>query len=91
MKNLLKCGVTRLNIHLSRRNDKITKSRSFKDYIEKIHYNNILKAINSYITRNKENIELRRYKVEDIDEIELSKINVKQIYIDELPDMKNIP
>lgn len=66
----------------------IATNRSFRDYVADRFENELFIAIQSYITDNQENLNLRLYKVRNIGGIELSDIEVKYISVSDLPDMK---
>jgi transcriptional regulator with XRE-family HTH domain len=66
----------------------IATNRSFRDYVADRFGNELFIAIQGYITDNKENLNLRLYKVRNIGGIELSDIEVKYISVNDLPDMK---
>jgi len=63
-------------------------NRSFKDYVADRFYNEMFVAIQSYISDNYDDLDLRLYKVRNIGSIELSDIEVKFVSVNDLPDMK---
>lgn len=65
----------------------MAKSRSFKEYISNHFYNEFYKAIYAFIEQNKDNLNLRLYKVRTIDNIELDDIDVKFVDICDQPKM----
>lgn len=63
-------------------------NRSFKDYVADRFYNELFTAIQSYISDNYDNLDLRLYRVRNIGGIELSDVEVKFVSVNDLPDMK---
>lgn len=61
---------------------------SFKDYVADRFYNELFTAIQSYISDNYDDLDLRLYRVRNIGGIELSDIEVKFVSVNDLPDMK---
>lgn len=66
----------------------MTENRSFKDYVADRFYNELFAAIQSYTEENYQDIDLRLYKVRNIEGIELSDIEVKFVSVNDLPGMK---
>ncbi|MEI3613531.1 hypothetical protein [Pseudogracilibacillus sp. SO30301A] len=63
-------------------------NRSFKEYVADRFYNEMFATIQSYISDNYDDLDLRLYRVRDIGGIELSDIEVKFVSVNDLPDMK---
>lgn len=63
-------------------------NRSFTAYVTERFENEFFNAIQWYIEENNDNLELRRYRVRKIDDIELSDIQVKSVSVNDLPDMR---
>lgn len=61
---------------------------SFTNYVKEKYYNELFEALQDFITDQVENLELRLNVVEEIDEVNLSDIEIKQIYIEDLPGTK---
>lgn len=58
---------------------------SFTNYVKEKFYNELFEALQDFITNHIDNLELRLNLVEEIDEAELSDIDIKQIYIADSP------
>ena len=63
-------------------------NRSFKDYVAERFYNEMFATVQSYISDNYDNLDLRLYRVQNIGGIELSDVEVKFVSVNDLPDMK---
>ena len=63
-------------------------NRSFKDYVAERFYNEMFATVQSYISDNYDNLDLRLYRVQNIGGIELSDLEVKFVSVNDLPDMK---
>lgn len=63
-------------------------NRSFKDYISSRFYNELYDAIALYLEQNHHNLLVSSRHVSKIDNVELSDINVKHVFIDNLPGMR---
>lgn len=63
-------------------------NRSFKDYVADRFYNELFTAVQSYTADNCDDLDLRLYRVRNIGGIEMSDIEVKFVYVNDLPDMK---
>lgn len=63
------------------------QNRSFTEYVAKQFYNELYEAINNYLQENKDDIDLRLYRVKNIDTINLADITVKFVDISDLPVM----
>lgn len=66
----------------------MAKSRSFKEYIANRFYNDLFKAVSSYLAANRENLKASSNSVRSVDGIELSDIEVKHAYIENQPGMR---
>lgn len=62
--------------------------RSFTDYVAVRFENELFEAIQSYVSDNCDELDLRLYRIRNIGGIELSDIKVKSVSINDLPDMK---
>lgn len=51
-------------------------------------YNEMFATVQSYISDNYDNLDLRLYRVQNIGGIELSDVEVKFVSVNDLPDMK---
>ena len=60
---------------------------SFKEYISQRFYDNFFCAIKEYLDDNIDSIDLRLYKVRNIESLELLDIEVKFVSVNDLPDM----
>lgn len=58
---------------------------SFINYVKGKFYNELFEPLQDFITDQIDNLDLRLNLVKEIDEIELSDIDIKQIYIEDLP------
>lgn len=56
------------------------RERSFRDYVAERFYNELYDGIREFIKDNLRDVDLKLYRVQDIDEIELSDIRV--VYVD---------
>lgn len=63
-------------------------NRSFKDYVADRFYNELFAAIKDYVEENGEDLDLRLYQVRNVGSIELSNIEVKFVFVNDLPEMK---
>ncbi|MDR0883416.1 MAG: helix-turn-helix transcriptional regulator [Oscillospiraceae bacterium] len=62
--------------------------RSFKEYVANRFYNELSAAVSDFIERNTDGLDVSSASVRHIDSAELSDITVKQVYVDDLPDMR---
>lgn len=63
-------------------------NRSFKDYVADRFYNEMFATLQSYISDNYDDLDLRLYRVRKIGGIELSDVEVKFVSVNDLTDMK---
>lgn len=61
------------------------RERSFKDYVADRFYNELYDGIQEFIKENPHNLDLNLYKVQDIDEIELTDIRVVFVDVHDQP------
>ena len=66
----------------------MSNNRSFKTYVFNRFYNDFHEAINIFISQNRDNLDIESWHVDQIDETYLDDINIKHIYINDLPGMK---
>lgn len=66
----------------------MSKDRSFTEYVSNRFYNEIFDAVSDYVVSNTEKLDVRSYVVRDFDTAVLSDITIKQVGVDDLPDMK---
>ena len=62
--------------------------RSFKEYIANRYYNELFSAVSDFLRDNCANLNVSSRSVRTVDNAELSDINVKHAYVDNLPGMK---
>lgn len=62
--------------------------RSFKEYIANRYYNELFSAVSDFLRDNCANLNVSSRSVRTVDNAELSDINVKHVYVDNLPGMK---
>ncbi|HHX18138.1 MAG TPA: transcriptional regulator, partial [Clostridium sp.] len=63
-------------------------NRSFKAYVFNRFYNDFHEAISIFISENHEMLDIKSWNVDRVDETYLDDINIKHIYINDLPGMK---
>lgn len=68
----------------------MASNRSFKNYVAVKFEDELFAAIESFIEENKDDIDFRLYRVQNIGDIYLSEIEVKYVNVNELPDTKKI-
>lgn len=66
----------------------MSNNRSFKTYIFNRFYNDFHEAISIFISENHEKLDIRSWNVDRIDETYLDDINIKHVFINDLPGMK---
>lgn len=66
----------------------MSNNRSFKTYIFNRFYNDFHEAISIFISENYEKLDIRSWNVDRIDETYLDDINIKHVFINDLPGMK---
>ncbi|MDD3840854.1 MAG: helix-turn-helix transcriptional regulator [Clostridia bacterium] len=66
----------------------MSNNRSFKTYVFNRFYNDFHEAINIFISQNRDSLDIESWHVDQIDETYLDDINIKHIYINDLPGMK---
>jgi aromatic ring-cleaving dioxygenase len=64
------------------------EQRSFKEYVAIRFYNELFAAISEFLEQNHDGLDVSSNSVRTIDSVELSDITVKQVYVDNLPNMK---
>ncbi len=62
--------------------------RSFKDYVASRFYNELYDAVSGYLEQNYSDLDVSSQVVRTIDSAELSDIEVKHVFIDDLPGME---
>ena len=65
----------------------MSKNRSFTEYISHRFYNEMFDAVDQFIASNIEKLDLRSRAVKKIDTASLSDIAIKQVGVDDRPDM----
>ncbi|MGM8363998.1 ImmA/IrrE family metallo-endopeptidase [Virgibacillus sp. W0181] len=58
---------------------------SFNNYVEVKFYNELFDALQDFISNHSDKLDIRLSIVEEIDEIELSDIVIKKVYVEDLP------
>lgn len=66
----------------------MSNNRSFKTYIFNRFYNDFHEAISIFISENHEKLDIKSWHVDQIDETYLDDINIKHVFINDLPGMK---
>lgn len=66
----------------------MAQDRSFKDYAANRFYNELYDAVASYLEQNHRDLDVSSRLVRTIDRAELSDIDVKSIFVNNLPGMK---
>lgn len=66
----------------------MAQHRSFKEYIANRFYNELFSAVSDFLRDNCGNLNVASRSVRTVDNAELSDINVKHTYVDNLPGMK---
>jgi DNA-binding Xre family transcriptional regulator len=66
----------------------MSNNRSFKAYIFNRFYNEFYEAIRVFISDNISNLGIDSWHVDQIDETYLEEIDIKHVYINDLPNMK---
>lgn len=61
------------------------QQRSFKEYVADRFYNELYDGIQEFIKENPRDLDLKLYRVQDIDEIELSDIQVVFVDVHDQP------
>lgn len=62
--------------------------RSFKEYVKNRFYNELFESIVDYLEENFESLNISTHSVRRIDSAELLEIEVKHVYIEDLPGME---
>lgn len=62
--------------------------RSFTSYIKSKFYNELFAAVQGFVSENIDILTLRLQVVEDIDEVNVEDFEIKQVYIDDQPEMR---
>lgn len=63
-------------------------NRSFKEYVGNRFYNELFAAVAAFLEQNPDKLDVPSRSVRTIDAVELSDITVKQVYVNDRPDMK---
>ena len=66
----------------------MTQNRSFKEYVANRFYNELFNAVSSYLEQNHRDLDVSSQLVRTIDSAELSDIDIKSVFVDNLPGMK---
>lgn len=66
----------------------MTQNRSFKDYVTNHFYNELFDAVFSYLEQNHRDLDVSSQLVRTIDSAELSDIDIKNVFVNNLPGMK---
>ncbi len=66
----------------------MAQNRSFKDYVANRFYNELFDAVSSYLEQNHRDLDVSSQLVRTIDGAELSDIDIKSVFVDNLPGMK---
>jgi len=66
----------------------MTQNRSFKDYVANHFYNELYDAVSGYLEHNHRDLDVSSQLVRTIDSAELSDIDIKSVFINNLPGMK---
>jgi hypothetical protein len=61
---------------------------SFTNYVTSRFYNEFYSAIEEYIEKNPDNLDLKLHKVRNIGDVSLADMEVKSVSVNDLPDMK---
>ena len=64
------------------------RDRSFKDYVASRFYNELCDAVSGYLEQNYSDLDVSSQLVRTIDSAEFSDIEVKHVFIDDLPGME---
>ena len=63
----------------------MAQNRSFKDYVANRFYNELYDAVSSYLEQNHRDLDVSSRLVHTIDSTELSHIDIKNVFVDNLP------
>lgn len=66
----------------------MAQTRSFKEYVANRFYNDLFAAVSGFLCENRQNLNVSSRVVRTVDDVELSDITVKHVYIGNLPGMK---
>lgn len=66
----------------------MAQNRSFKDYVANRFYNELFDAVSGYLEHNHRDLDVSSHLVRTIDSAELADIDLKQVFVDNLPGMK---
>lgn len=66
----------------------MSKDRSFTEYISHRFYNEIFNAVDQFIVSHTDTLDLHSRTVKSIDTASLSDITIKQVGVDDRPDMR---
>ena len=64
--------------------------RSFKDYVADRFYNELYDGIRDFIKDDPQDLDLRLYRVQDVDDIDLSDIRVVFVDVHDLPGTRQM-
>lgn len=62
--------------------------RSFTDYVRSRFYNELYSAIEVYVEENVDSLDLNLRNVRNMGEVSLADMNVKSVWVNDLPGMK---
>ena len=60
---------------------------SFTQFLKKRFQNQLFDAVSDYVDENINHLDLHSFSVNNIDEYELEEIEIKQVYVDDRPEM----
>lgn len=66
----------------------MSDKHSLKAYIFNRFYNEFHDAVSMFINENHDNLNIRSWHVDQVDETYLDDINIKHVFINDLPGMK---
>lgn len=66
----------------------VAQNRSFKDYVANRFYNELCDAVSGYLEQNHRDLDVSSRLVRTIDSAELSDIDIKNVFVNNLPGMK---
>ena len=66
----------------------MSSNRSFKSYVFDRFYNEFYDAVEIFITDNKDDLHITSQHVRRVDESNLDDIQIKHVYINDLPEME---
>ena len=66
----------------------MTQNQSFKDYVTNRFYNELYDTVSRHLEQNHRDLDVSSHLVRTIDSAELSDIDIKSVFVDNLPGMK---